>query len=308
MRHLFKTIAALALPLMVLSCGPKTPQAPQYVTDVQAHRGGMGLYPEESLAAMLNAVNLGVNTLEMDLCITADRQVVLSHDTFFHSRYSTRPDGTSVEPGDPKEYLFHMPYDSVAKYDVGIKPNPAWPEKHCMPAVKPIAAEVIDAVEAYVAENGLAPVCYNIEIKCYPDWRGGVEGVDWPEYHEFTDLCMAMLDERGLGDRLIIQCFDDRALNYINQAYPGHILSFLVEEGDNDFDDYMSRLDFTPEWLSPNYHDVDATLMERAHERGMKVVTWTVDDKEEMRRLIGLGVEGIISNYPDRLLEVVAEY
>ena len=275
------------------------------IVDAQAHRGGMGLFPEETFAAMKNAMDLGVNTLEMDLCITQDKQVVLSHDLYFHPRYSTRPDGTSVEEGDPKVYLYTLPYSEIQKWDVGQKQNPAWPEKHCMPAVKPLAAEVIAACEAYWKENGLSPVKYNIEIKSE---AGEDEGVLWPEYHEFTDLCMAVMDAAGLGDRLIVQCFDERALNYIDKTYPGHTLSYLIEDWETDFDEYMAKVDFTPQWLSPNHKNVDAALMERAHERGMKVVTWTVDEPEEMRRLVDVGVEALISNYPDRLLKVTRGY
>lgn len=294
----------ILLLLALAACQPKV----DYKVDVQAHRGGMGLYPEESLAAMKNAVDLGVNTLEMDLCITQDGEVILSHDKYFHHRYATRPDGTPVMKEDPRVYLWTLPYEEILKWDVGSKANPDWPEKNCQPAVKQRAAEVIDAVEAYVKEKSLPPIYYNIEIKSDPDCDEGVEGRDWPEYHEFTDLCMQMLDARGLGDRLVIQCFDERALNYINEKYPGHILSYLVEGWETDYDEYMSKLDFKPEWLSPPHENVDAALMERAHADGMKVVTWTVDDPDEMRRLMDLRVEGIISNYPDRLLKAAKEY
>ena len=294
----------ILLLLALAACQPKE----SYRVDVQAHRGGMGLYPEESIAAMKNAVDLGVNTLEMDLCITQDKEVILSHDKFFHYRYATRPDGTPVMKEDPLVFLWNLPYEEILKWDVGSKPNPDWPEKHCQPAVKQRAAEVIDAVEAYVKEKGLPPMHYNIEIKSDPDYDGGVEGRDWPEYHEFTDLCMQMLDARGLGDRLVIQCFDERALNYINEKYPGHILSYLVEGWETDYDEYMSKLDFKPEWLSPPHENVDAALVERAHADGMRVVTWTVDDPDEMRRLMDLRVEGIISNYPDRLMKAAKEY
>ena len=119
---------------------------------------------------------------------------------------------------------------------------------------------------------------------------------------------MAVLDSLNLGDRLMIQCFDERALNYINEKYPGHILAYLVEGWETDFDQYMSLLDFTPQWLSAPHENVDADLVAKAHAKGMKLNTWTVDDPDEMRRLIGLGVEAIISNYPDRLLEVVKDY
>ena len=177
-----------------------------------------------------------------------------------------------------------------------------------MPLSKPLAADVIAAVEAYTKETGHYPMHYDIEIKSDIDGNGGVEGVNWPEYHEFTDLCMEVLESLDLGDRLMIQCFDERALNYINEKYPGHTLAYLVEDYEKDFDEYMSLLDFTPQWLSAPHGNVDADLIAKARARGMKVNTWTVDDPDEMRRLIGLGVDAIISNYPDRLLQVVKEF
>ena len=299
----------------VLRYGPATapkmaepvPVEPKYVVEVEAHRGGMGLYPEETLAAMLNAVKMGVNTLEMDLCVTQDKKVVLSHDKYFHPRYSSHPDGTAVTPDEPRTYLYEMPYSEVVKWDVGNRFNPAWPEKHCMPAVKPLAADVIAAVEAWTKENGHYPMHYDIEIKSDPDSEEGVEGVNWPEYHEFTDLCMEVLESLDLGNRLVIQCFDERALNYIHEKYPGHTLAYLVEDYEKDFDQYMSLLEFTPEWLSARHENVDADLVAKARARGMKLNTWTVDEPDEMRRLIGLGVDAIISNYPDRLLKAVSE-
>ena len=106
----------------------------------------------------------------------------------------------------------------------------------------------------------------------------------------------------------MIQCFDERVLNYIHDKYPGQTLAYLVEEYETDFDQYMSLLDFTPEWLSAPHANVDEALVAKARARGMKVNTWTVDDPDEMRRLIGVGVDAIISNYPDRLLQVVSEY
>lgn len=273
--------------------------------DVQAHRGGAGLMPENTFSSMKNALDLGVNTLEMDLQISADGQVVVSHDAYFHSRYATRPDGSPVLPGDPKEYIYTMPYDSVAMYDTGIRESTVWPEKACLPEHKPLADELIDFTENYAREHGMTMPRYNIEVKSK---AGKAEGKDWPEYRYFVDRCMEVLLSKGLGDRLVVQCFDVRALNYMHEKYPQVVLSYLVGEKDKDFDTYMSKLDFIPQWLSPHHTNTDAELCRKVHEKGMKIVPWTADEPEEIRRLADLGVDAIISNYPDRALSVTRGY
>lgn len=269
--------------------------------DLQAHRGGAGLMPENTVSAMLNAIDLGVNTLEFDLHLSADKQVVVSHDPYFHPRYSTRPDGSLIQEDDPKEYLYTMPYDSIVKYDVGLRPVERWPEQKKLAEVKPLAGELIDAAEAYAARKGREPLNYNIEIK---SWPGEGEGTLWPEYHEFCDVCIPLLLSKNLGERLIVQCFDVRALNYIRATWPEVILSYLTEE-DPDIETQLGLLDFTPEWWSPNYAGVTRENVAWCHERGIKVVPWTVDDPDEILRCAKCGADAIISNYPDRLIKIL---
>ncbi len=270
----------------------------EYV-DVQAHRGGAGLMPENTIEAMKHALDMGVNTLELDLHISADGQVVVSHDPYFHYRYATRPDGSHVRKEDKREYLFKMPYSEIAKYDVGSRPSDVWPEKACMKTVKPLADELIDFVENYTKEMGYSPARYNIEIKSV-DAVG--EGQNWPTYDAFVTACCKLLHSKDLGDRLVVQCFDPRAINYMHEKYPEFIVSYLVDGSEKDFEKYMSKLTFTPQWLSPHYSIVDEELVKKCREKGMKLVPWTVDKPEDIKRLIDLGVEAIISNYPDRVL------
>lgn len=287
------------LPLLMLAVACNT--APKTPIDVQAHRGGAGLMPENTIPAMQHALDMKVNTLEFDLQLSQDHQVVVSHDNYFHPRYATRPDGSLIMEEDPKEYLYTMPYDSIAKYDVGLRHVDRWPTQAKMAVVKPLASDLIDFTESYATY----PVNYNIEIKSWPG--EGEEGVLWPDYKTFCDVCIPLLLSKNIGDRLIVQCFDPRALNYMHEKWPELTLSYLteLEEGGNIEELLAKNLDFVPRWWSPESHAVTKENVAWCHEHGIGVVPWTVDDKEEMKRLVKCGVEAIISNYPDLLIETV---
>ena len=273
--------------------------------DVQAHRGGAGLMPENTIEAMKHALDMGVNTLELDLQISQDGQIVVSHDPYFHSRYAIRPDGSHIRKEDPKEYIYTMPYSEVAKYDVGSRSSEVWPEKACIKTVKPLASDLIDFVENYVKENGLSPVRYNIEIKS-KDAKG--EGQNWPTYDRFVSECCKFLHSKHLGDRLVVQSFDVRALNYMHEKYPEFILSYLVDAKAGEFDTFMAKLKFTPQWLSPHFSITDEALVQKCREKGIKIVPWTVDKPEDITRILDLKVDAIISNYPDRVLQQTRGY
>ena len=270
--------------------------------DVQAHRGGAGLMPENTVSAMKNAIDLKVNTLEFDLQLSQDGKVVVSHDNYFHPRYSTRPDGTLIQADDPKEYLYTMPYDSIVKYDVGLRFVERWPEQVKVAEVKPLASDLIEFAESYAKEQGLAPLGYNIEIK---SWPGDGEGTLWPDYKTFCDTCIPVLLAENLGERLIVQSFDVRALEYMHEKWPDLILSYLTDEDEPDIEEILGNLSFKPQWWSPHYSVVTKENVEYCHSLGIGVVPWTVDDPAEMQRLVDCGVEAIISNYPDRLIAVV---
>lgn len=269
---------------------------------IHAHRGGAAVMPENTIPAMINAVKIGTPVLELDMQITKDSLVVVSHDAFLNHLKALKPDGSPVTKEEEKGLkIFSMTYDSLKRYDLGTQHNPQFPNRRDVPGTHiPLVTELIDSVEATTQRLGLPPVSYNIEIKSWPDH----DGIYSPDYRTFSDLCMKALLSRHLGDRLLVQCFDSRSLNYVHAHYPTVRLSYLVEpEKGVSFDSLMHRLDFVPQVISPDHKMVDAKFMASARKLGMQVVPWTVDDKAEALRLKHLGVDAIITNRPDAMKE-----
>lgn len=270
--------------------------------DIQAHRGGMALYPENTILAMLNALDWGVNTLELDLSISKDKKVLVSHEQVMDHRYATTPDNRPITKAEEKNYkLYTMPYDSIAKYDTGMKGDPRFPQRKKLPAHKPLLSDLVDEVETFVRANNMPLPYYNMEIKSSEK----NDGVYSPDYKEFTDLVMEVLLSKNITDRLIIQCFDVRTLNYMHEKYPQIKLAYLVGKKATDFEAAMAKLNFTPEIYSPDFALVTKDLVKAVHKKGMKILPWTVDAHEDIRRMVDLKVDGLITNYPDRAVRII---
>jgi lysophospholipase L1-like esterase/glycerophosphoryl diester phosphodiesterase len=189
--------------------------------DEQAHRGGRGLMPENTIPAMLNAINLGVTTLEMDVVISADKKVIVSHDPYFNENITTLPDGKFLAKKEAQTYLlYNMSYDSISKFDVGLKPHPDFPKQKKIAVHKPLLADLINAVEAQAKGKML----YNIEIKSKPE----NDGKKHPPVEEFVDLAVAVIKAGGILPRTTIQSFDPRALQVVHRKYPGVVTSLLI--------------------------------------------------------------------------------
>jgi len=157
---------------------------------------------------------------------------------------------------------------------------------------------LIAFVENYAKENGLSPMRYNIEVR-------STRGKDWACYDRTAYEIGKFVTSFNLGDRLVIQCSDPQTLNYMHQVYPEIAYSYLIsEKNKHDFDGYMALLDFKPTWLSPHYSLVNEELMGKCRENGLKVAAWTADEPEVMKRLIGLKVDAVITNYPDIMLKL----
>lgn len=270
----------------------------QKVFDLQGHRGCRGLMPENTVAAMLKALDMGVTTLEMDIVITKDKKVVLSHEPWMEKEITTKPDGSFVTTTAEAMALniYNMDYEEVKKYDVGMKPHPRFPQQEKMKAYKPLLSELIDSVTEYMKTRRKPFPFYNIEIKSLP--AGDKRFHPLPA--EFVELIMGVVKEKGVEDMVIIQSFDTRTLIYLHEKYPSIKTSLLIEDSeDKDFETQLKSLGFIPTIYSPNHTMVDETVVKLCHEKGMKIIPWTVNDKKQIKKIMKMGVDGMITDYPN---------
>lgn len=270
--------------------------------DLQGHQGARGLMPENTVRGMLKALDFGVSTLDMDAVITKDRQVVLSHEPYFNNEISLTPSGKEITLKNQKDYnIFKMNYEEVKKFDVGSKVNRRFPGQQKFKAYKPLLSEVIDSVEAYVKEKKLKKPTYNIETALIR--KGDLEFQ--PEASEFVELIMDVVKDKNISKRVIIQSLDIRTLQYVHEKYPKIKTSLMIDEK-VDFEDNIQTLGFTPTIYSPYHVLVGKGLVERCHAAGVKVIPWTVNTSKQMKYLIDLGVDGLITDYPNVYQTAVA--
>lgn len=269
--------------------------------DKQGHRGCRGLMPENTIPAMLHALDLNVTTLELDVVITKDKQVVLSHEPFFNHEISTITYGTYANPAiteaNEKSFnIFQMTYEDTKRFDVGLKPHPRFPQQKKIAAQKPLLRDLFDSVAVYLQSHNRTQPYFNIETKCL----AATDGIFHPKPEEFVELLMGVIKEKKMEQWVIIQSFDFRTLQYLHQHYPTIKTAMLIEDVDQrGIEKQIEALGFMPTIYSPHYSLVNKELIDYCHQRKIKVIPWTVNTKQEIEQLKIMGVDGIISDYPD---------
>lgn len=291
--------------------------------DLEAHRGGRALLPENTLPAFANALSMGVDTLELDVGVTADGEIVVSHERGLNPDLTRRAHGAYITP--PGTPFVKLRLDEVRTYDVGqIRPDSAYakqfPDQRALPGTRiPTLRELF----ALVRKSGNARVRFNIETKIDPNRPD--ETLD-PQ--AFVAKLLALIEAEAFSDRVMIQSFDWRTLQLVQQQAPKMPTVYLtLQRGSAP----TVALDKATNWTagfnpadhggslprtikaaggaiwSPHFGDVTAALVAEAHELGLRVVVWTVNKREDMARMIELGVDGIISDRPDLLRQVAGE-
>jgi len=290
--------------------------------DLQGHRGARGVMPENTLPGFAYTLTTGVTTLEFDLGVSKDGTVIVNHNRTLSPALVRGGDGKYVSKDAPA--FVSLTLEQIKSYDVGsVDPNSRYrgrfaDQKQMNGVPIPTLAEVFDLAKK--AGNDI--VRFNIETKLHPEKPGETLA---PE--AFAAAVLDVVKAHGLTDRVTIQSFDWRTLTAVQKAAPAVTTAYLSAQQkwlDNialgkdgaspwtaglDIDDFTSLPDMVAKaggdvW-SPFHGDVDQAAIDRAHELGLKVKVWTVNDAARMEELIGMGVDGIITDFPAMLREVM---
>lgn len=283
--------------LLITSCNTSKKENEMKKLDIQGHRGARGLLPENTIPAFLLALDYGVTTLELDLAVSKDGQLVVSHEPWMHFAICTDSLGNDITESTEMSFNIHqMDYADIIKFDCGSKGNPRFPEQKPQPAVKPLLTEVFVAVDQYIKENpSISPPNYNIEIKSMSDG----DSIFHPIPADFSDLVYNTITNNIGFEKVNIQSFDMRILQYYHEKYPEVTLALLIEN-EHSVEKNIEGLGFTPQIYSCYYQFLTESEVHKIHNLGMKVIPWTVNELSDMQQLVDWGVDGIITDYPDR--------
>lgn len=268
----------------------------QTTFDLQGHRGCRGLMPENTLPGFIKAVELGVTTLEMDVVISADSQVVVSHEPWMSSEICTKPGGIVIEKAEEKTLnLYKMDYPQIQGYDCGLKVNPKFPNQQKINAVKPTLKMAVRMIRSFAEDNKYTQPRYNIEIKSDPKAYNEYQ----PEPAKFVDLVVTEIKRLGIENITTIQSFDVKVLEELNKR-EGHkyAIAYLIEKG-KKLKKNLDKLTFKPDIYSPLYTLVTEATVTECHAQGIKIIPWTINSIVDLDRLKGWGVDGGITDFPD---------
>ncbi|OGS13056.1 MAG: hypothetical protein A2234_09655 [Elusimicrobia bacterium RIFOXYA2_FULL_58_8] len=259
---------------------------------VQGHRGSRGTHPEDTLPAFEEALRAGVDVLELDLGVTKDNVVVVSHDQHINQVICLGPEGKPIEKAP---LINSLTLAEVKQYDCGTLKNPRFPRQTPVPGTRiPTLAEVFNLAAAS-KHPGAAKVRFNIETKIDPGQPGNS-----PAPAAFAKLVVELVKQHQLEDRVIIQSFDYRTLAEVKKLSPRILKAQLTS------DDLLAPEDAVnsakAEILSPYFQWINKEVVEQAHKAGIQVIPWTLNEPAEWETAVAYGVDGIITDYPADLI------
>jgi glycerophosphoryl diester phosphodiesterase len=300
----------------LLACAPAVAAA----FDLEAHRGGRGVAPENTLPAFALALAAGVTTLETDLALTRDGVLVLSHDPYLNPALTRGADGRWLEARGPA--IRSLTLEQLSAYDVG-RLNPDSDYARQWPDQRPADGARVPTLSALFALARERRVRFNIETKLTP-----YDGASTPDPATFARAVVEEVRRAGMTERVIVQSFEWRTLVEVKRVAPEIATSCLTMETES-VDTVRAEADGASRWhaglraadhggsliglvraagcsiWSPLWRNLTPELLAEAHDAGLKVIPWTVNDPDMIATFAALDVDGIITDYPERARRVL---
>lgn len=266
---------------------------------VQGHRGDRGNWPENSLEAFKSAVDKGVDVLELDVVVNKYGDVIVSHEPFMHSKYVLLPNGESIEPENQRSWnIYNMRLESIQTFDTGTKFHKDFPKQNKISTYKPSLEEVFLFLENEYGRKIFTSISFNIELKSTPEDYGRYQ--PYPE--NMVGVFLELMDSHKYV-RYNLQSFDVNILENVKLKNPSLPISYLVSDG--SFESNLKKLNFMPDIYSPNFKLLMNELdVKNIQMHGVEVIPWTVNEEYDIQQLINWEVDGIISDYPERVLKL----
>jgi glycerophosphoryl diester phosphodiesterase len=267
---------------------------------IEGHRGARGYVPENTIPSFIKAIEQGADTVELDVVVSADNKLVVSHDPWFSALISTKPDGTTISAKEEKNFnIFKMKYSEVKKFDVGIIGNKDFPQQIKMKVYKPLLSDVFKEIRKYANKNKLKPIRVNVEIKANPAW----DNVYTPPPAVLAKMVYDEILKYKMQNNVIVQSFDVRQLQEFRKFPVKMPLAILVGNKDG-IEKNIELLGFIPDTYSPHFSLVDENTISFCQKNNMKIVPWTVNEIADLEKMKKFKLDGIITDYPDRAIKV----
>ncbi|XDD50506.1 glycerophosphodiester phosphodiesterase [Leptospira sp. WS92.C1] len=281
--------------------------------DLQGHRGARGLKPENTWPAFEEAIRYGMNTLELDTVLTKDKKVIIHHDSETNPILCQKKDGSEIISTS----LYELTLSELKQLDCGTKKNPKYPEQTPVPGTELITIEefFILVANAEKKNSGKPKLKFNIETKFPNDDKANISS---EIVEEHIRLLVQVVERAKAVDRTTIQSFYLQALPVVKQKNPKIKTSALFSLtyfqgammklgfGNSTREEALRKtIEIKADIISPYFLYATNEFVQEAHSKKISVIPWTVNDVKEMKRLIETGVDGIISDYPDRLIQSI---
>ncbi|MDO7138323.1 glycerophosphodiester phosphodiesterase family protein [Algibacter lectus] len=266
--------------------------------DIQGHRGCRGLLPENSMPAFFKALDLGVDTLELDVAVSKDKIVVVSHEPYMNPVICLDTKGDTILDEDAKKYnLYQMTLNDIQQFDCGSKYHPKFPNQEKVKTYKPSLSEVLKETKRINPA-----IKFNIEIKSDAEYYD----VFTPKPKEFVALVLDVLNENNECNETNLQSFDLQILEEIKIQSPKMEVALLVEDNEIIIEK-LNKMSYSPAIISPYYKLLNKEIVSDLKIRGFKVIPWTVNTEQDIKLMIDYNVNGIITDYPDRVINILKQ-